>query len=80
METTVPIDATTAALAQEVEAAQKALVELVTQEPRDCWPAYELKAKARNGWSAGAMSLALNRLLEDGTFVLAGGDCIRMAH
>lgn len=75
----MPIDATSAALAEEVKAAQRALVELITHEPRDCWRAYELKAKARNGWSAGAMSLALNRLLENGILESSEGDCIRIA-
>lgn len=79
METAMPVDATAAALAAEVGAARQALIDFVERESRDCWPAHELKARARNGWSAGAMSLALNRLLEDGTFELKDGDCICMA-
>lgn len=79
MENAVPIDATFAALAEEVAAAQKALIDAISGEPRDCWHAYELKIKARNGWSPSVMSLALNRLVEDGTFEVIERDCIRLA-
>jgi hypothetical protein len=67
MELTMP-DAPTAHLSQEVAQAREALIATVREEPDRWWSAYDLKVEVRNGWSAGAMSLALNELVEDGTF------------
>jgi hypothetical protein len=79
MESTVAIDATAAALAEDVATAEEALRNLAAAEPERWWAAYELKAQARNGGSAGAMSMALNRLVDDGTFDLTNGDQVRLS-
>lgn len=73
------IDATVAAAAAEVTEAEGALRDLVAEDPDRWQGAYELKARARNGWSAAAMSIALNRLLADGAFELSDGDQIRLS-
>jgi hypothetical protein len=63
-------DATSTALIEEIAAARDALVEQANRSPSKWWDAFELKTMARNGWSAGAMGLALGELLDDGTFEL----------
>lgn len=64
------LDRTAAALGEEIAKASEALVEVSQQSPQKWWNARELKATARNGWSAAATSLALGRLIEDGTFTV----------
>jgi 3-oxoacyl-ACP reductase-like protein len=54
----------------EVAAARDALVDAARADSERWWSAHELKIHARNGWSSGAMSLAMNDLVEDGTFEL----------
>jgi hypothetical protein len=66
METSMTRDPAFASVSNEVRAARDALVETAGQ--REWWTAYELKVRARNGWGSGAMSLAMNDLVEDGTF------------
>jgi hypothetical protein len=61
-------DAAFAVLTDEITAAREALVALVREDPERSWHPYELKMQVRNGWSAGAVSLALDYLIEDGTF------------
>ncbi len=65
-------------LTQEIVEASAALVDLCKSQPDRDWPAYELKTQARNGWSAGAMSMALSRLLDEGV-LWAEGDRIRLS-
>jgi hypothetical protein len=77
MESSMALDATTEFLAGEIRAASAALVSEARQAPERWWPAWELKAQARNGWSDGAMSLGLNRLIQDGTFAVKG-DSVRL--
>jgi len=72
------LDPTAAALAGEVMAAREAVLELCKSDAERPRLAYELKREARNGWSAGAMTLALNGLLADG-LLQAEGDLIRLA-
>jgi hypothetical protein len=80
MEAKMALDATTAFLAGEISQAREALISKArTAPPGHCWPAWELKMRARNGWSDGAMNLALNRLIADGTFTVAG-DSVRLNH
>lgn len=67
-------DATAVSLDLEVEQAKAALVELCKQDPERTWRAYELRAQARNGWSSGAMNLALNRLVDEGTLAAHGDE------
>jgi hypothetical protein len=66
------LDATTGSLAQEIAEARRALIAQAKTDPARRWPAWLLKSQARNGWSDGAMNLALNRLIEDGTFSVVG--------
>jgi len=61
-------DATFAAVAKEVAAARKALLALAQDEPDRWWTAFDLKTEARNGWSAGAMNLAFDDLVDSGAF------------
>jgi hypothetical protein len=79
MEPVMPIDATSAAASAEVLAAERALRELAERDPARWWSGYELKAQARNGWSAAAMSVALNRLVDGGTLERASRDRIRLS-
>lgn len=72
----MPLDATTAALTGEIAAARTALTEHARTRPGEWWDPYELKAEARNGWTSGAMTLALNDLIDDGTFEV--GDQLRV--
>lgn len=65
-------DIATAHLAKEISAARDALLATASGEPDRWWFAYELKDRARNGWSAGAMDIALNRLIDSGKFETKG--------
>jgi hypothetical protein len=69
MEAMMTADATDVALANEIDAARAKLVELASEQPSRWWTAYELKVEARNGWSPGAMGLALRQLIEEGRLV-----------
>jgi Elongation factor SelB, winged helix len=71
-------DATAASLSKEIAAARERLIELCQDPPEGGWPAHELKNRARNGWSDGALNIALSRLIEDGTLV-AEGDRVRLS-
>lgn len=64
-------------MVREIAEARQALVDCARQEPDRWWFAYELKDHARNGWSAGAMNMALRRLIKTGVFE-ADGDQIRL--
>jgi hypothetical protein len=69
MEMMMAADAPYTTLTDEIEAARSALIGLAqTEQASHWWNAYDLKTQARNGWSAGAMSLAMNQLIDDGTF------------
>jgi hypothetical protein len=60
-------DAAFASLTDEIVAARGALLELMQDQTDRVWSAYELKTRAQNGWSSGAMTLALEGLVDDGT-------------
>ena len=71
-------DATSERLSQEIEEAREALIERAKEKgPEEWWHAYELKDRARNGWSAGAMNIAFRRLLDADVFEV-NGDLIRL--
>lgn len=72
----MPTDATFAALADEIASARDALLELASEQPDRWWRPYELKVQARNGWSAGAMDLALEELIDAGA--LEVGQALRV--
>lgn len=72
------VDATAAALATEIDRAREALIEKSQEDREQWWPAWELRAAVKNGWSDGATNLALNELLEDGTFEVQG-DAVRIS-
>jgi predicted amino acid dehydrogenase len=78
MDLAMTVDVTSVALSKEVEAAAKEIVEVASVEPGRWWPAYELQTRARNGSSAGAVSLALSRLVDEGKFESGDGDLIRL--
>ena len=59
-------DAAERVLQDEITAAQEALLGLASQEPDRWWTPRELRIEARNGWSSGAMGLALAALVDDG--------------
>jgi hypothetical protein len=73
MESTMTTDAAFQSLTEEIEAARGALLTLARSESGRAWHPYELKTRARNGWSSGAMGLALDSLLADGQLVAADG-------
>lgn len=68
MEMTMPVDAVEEVLSAEVAKARDALIEAAREEPDRWWTAYELRVRARNGWSSGVMGLALRGLLREGHF------------
>ncbi len=74
----MPVDPTSEQLAKEVAAARQALVNRTHEAPEQWWPAGDLKARVRNGWSAGATGLALGDLIADGTFEVQG-DSVRLS-
>lgn len=78
MESAMIIDETSAALAEEVEAAEKALIAVAESDPRKWWYPYELRQRARNGWSAGAMGIALDNLIDRGVFRMNAELCVRL--
>ena len=71
-------DAPSQNLEREIEEARKALLDAAGQLPADDWSyAFELKDRARNGWSAGAMNIAFRRLVNENAFEVQG-DRIRL--
>jgi hypothetical protein len=64
------LDRTTAALRAEIEKASAALVQTSQQAPERWWSPEEIQVAAKNGESYAAVSLALSRLIEDGTFIV----------
>jgi hypothetical protein len=71
-------DATAASLGEEIAGARAALLAALESEPEQWRPAYELKGSVRNGWSDGAMNLALSRLISEGS-IDVDGDCVRLS-
>lgn len=61
-------DAAFESLTDEILQARRALLALTASEPGKRWHPYELKTRARNGWSASAMGLALDGLIDEGSF------------
>lgn len=72
------IDKTSALLTEEIKKASEALVKTSRTSPEHWWPARQLKAEAKNGWSHAATNIALRRLIADGTFT-AKGDKVRLS-
>lgn len=64
----MPTDTTEQVISEAIAEARVALEDLARQEPARWWTAYELKVRARNGWSSGIMGLALRQLLDDEVF------------
>ena len=71
-------DAPTAQLSDEVTAAREALVAHMQADVEAWWSTYDLKIQVRNGWTPGAMSLALNELVDEG-ILEARGDEVRLS-
>jgi hypothetical protein len=78
MITTAIVDKTFAALAEEVEAAEKSIIEVAERDPGKWWYPYELRQLARNEWSPGAMGIALDNLTERGVFRMNADLCVRL--
>lgn len=72
------VDPTSERLAREIAEARQALVNRIQEAPSQWWPASDLKARVRNGWSAGATGLALGDLIADGTLEVQG-DSVRLS-
>jgi hypothetical protein len=77
MEALMSPDVVTAHLAREIREAGEKILAVAEAEPQRSWYAYELKDHARNGWSAGAMDIALSRLIDTGKFEIEG-DLLRI--
>jgi hypothetical protein len=67
-----------ASLAEEVEAARAALVEIAGSEPDRWWTARELRDRCQNGWAPAAVMIALNRLVAEGRFERDGRFRVRL--
>lgn len=78
MDFAVTMDPTSATLVAEVEAATEHLVEVATEQGDNWLPTYELQSRAQNGTSPGAVTLALNSLIEAGRFEFGESDLIRL--
>ena len=78
MDSAMTVDVASAALSREIEAAAQDLIATASVEPERWWAAYDLQTKARNGSSAGAVSLALGRLADEGRVEFGDGDLIRL--
>lgn len=70
-----PVDVT---IDEEIVAAKNALIELASSEPEKWWTAFELKVRARNGWSSAVMGLALRELVSDEVFEQGSGLRVRI--
>lgn len=70
MGTAVTTDATYRAVSVHIAAARESLIALAKTRD-DWWHPYELKTQAQNGAPAGAVSLAFNELVDDGTLEVA---------
>ena len=68
------LDVATAHLAKEIREAADALLAKAGQDTGRWWHAYELKDQTRNGWSAGALDIALSRLIDTGRFETQGDE------
>jgi len=62
------VDATDRTIREEIEKARGSLLDVARKEPKRWWTAYELKVRARNGWSSAVMGLALKDLLDRDLF------------
>jgi hypothetical protein len=80
MESVMTFDPTFAALADEVAGAEQALVETASHDPERWWYPYELRSSARNGWSAGAMGIAMDNLIARRVFEVNADLCVRLRH
>jgi hypothetical protein len=61
-----------------IVAAKNALIELASSEPDKWWTAFELKARARNGWSSAVMGLAFRDLVSEEVFEQGPGLRVRI--
>jgi hypothetical protein len=62
------VDAVDVALERDVAAAKKSLLAVSHAEPERWWTAFDLKTRARNGWTGSTMGLALYELLDEDCF------------
>jgi hypothetical protein len=78
MEIRMTFDHAYAAVAEEVRAARDALVRVAGAQKNEWWYPADLRMQARNGWSAGAMGVALDGLVDDGVFEVSPDLCVRL--
>jgi RNA:NAD 2'-phosphotransferase (TPT1/KptA family) len=76
--TKMAIDSVDVTIDEEIVAAKNALVALASSEPEKWWTAFELKVRARNGWSSAVMGLALRELVSDGVLEQGSGLRVRI--
>lgn len=74
----MPADPEDVKINEGIVAAKDALIELASSEPEKWWTAFELKARARNGWSSAVMGLALRELVSEKVFEQGSGLRIRI--
>ena len=62
----------------EVIGSRRALVDVARAEPGRWWHPHELRQLARNGWSAGAMGIALDGLIARSVFEVGADQRVRL--
>ncbi len=72
------VDGTYTLLAADVERAEGALIDVAKAEPGKWWYPHELRQFARNGWSAGAMGIALDGLIARSIFEVGADQRVRL--
>jgi RNA:NAD 2'-phosphotransferase (TPT1/KptA family) len=74
----MPADPEDAKIDEGIVGAKDALVELASRDPEKWWTAFELKARARNGWSSAVMGLAFRELVSEKVFEQGSGLRVRI--
>jgi hypothetical protein len=77
METLMAVDQLERNLQADIAAAKAKLLNVAAE--RESWTAFELKKRARNGWSSSTMGLALYELLDEGHLVRDAHERVRVA-
>ena len=76
MEMPMPVDQLERDLQADIAAAKQKLLDVAAE--REAWTAFELKKRARNGWSGSTMGLALYALLDEHRLVRGDDQRIRL--
>jgi hypothetical protein len=78
MGSAMTVDQTYIALTEQVAAAEKAIVAEAKKAAGEWWYPYDLRKQARNGWSAGAMGIAMDNLIARGVLEVNADLCVRL--